>query len=346
MCAATNQIQYNFNMNNPEQNIGENNVNNLSIYLDKEKCAKIRRFIMIGVLVVLGIVGWHFYEYLFAEKGGPNDPTTFVEHEIIDLTRRLFADEVRQNSYPIDVNFQGKTRAFQRDDRAAQPLLKMNDALLASKPSSTIALLRRLFDNYVLDVHAVEETTPEQALEEMDFLNAVLKTSIMNHTMRFLQQKDLVSSDYNDQLQLLKHIWFTQYSRFKGRMGSSGFEHVFLAEVREDTILGLHNWVYFHDQEQQGNLDYKGFIEKIRLEKDKYVLATRFEFHNHVKPYNTLFIGTSPEFELSVYTVCFLLHGDEPCPVQMGQTKFNINTNVWNWRGRKTLAAAFPSIEN
>ncbi|XP_053969373.1 endoribonuclease CG2145 [Anastrepha ludens] len=266
MCAVPNNMQYNFNNNN-SQNNADTNSNGSKSLLDKEKCEKIKRFILIGVLAVLGIVGWHIYEYFYAGKGGSSDAETFVEHEILDLTQRLFADEVRQNNYQIDVNFQGKTKSFERDDHAAQPLLKMDNAHFSSDPSSTIVLLRRLFDNYLLNVHAVEETTPEQAQEELDFLNAVLKTSIMKHTMRFLQQKGLVSSDYKDQIQLLKDLWFTQYSRFKGRMGSSGFEHVFLAELREDSVLGLHNWIYFHEQEQQGNLDYKGFIDKIHLDK-------------------------------------------------------------------------------
>ncbi|XP_067635863.1 endoribonuclease CG2145 [Eurosta solidaginis] len=311
---------------------------------DKDKCEKTKRFILVGVLVVLGIVGWHIYEYFYATKDG--DSETFVEHEIIDLTTRLFVDEVRQNSYQFEANFQGKTKSFTRDDRAAQPLLKIDDVLFLANSSSTITLLRRLFDNYVLDVHAIEETTDSELQEEMEFLNAVLKTSIMKHTMKFLQQKGLVTSDHKAQVQLLKDIWFTQYSRFKGRMGSSAFEHVFLAELREGTVLGLHNWIYFHEQETQGFLDYKGYIDKLQLDKNKYVLATRFSFHNHDKPYNTLFIGTSPEFELSVYTVCFLLHVDEPCPVRMGHAKFNINTQVWNWRGRKILASSYPSWEN
>ncbi|XP_050335843.1 endoribonuclease CG2145 [Bactrocera neohumeralis] len=344
MCAATNNTQYNFN-NNEQQNNAETNSSGSNTHLDKDKCEKIKRFILIGVLAVLGIVGWHIYEYFYAGKGGGGDDGTFVEHEIIDLTQRLFADEVRSNNYPINVNFQGKTRSFARDDRAAEPLLQTDDALYTTDASSTIPLLRRLFDNYLLDVNAVEGTTAEQAQEELDFLNAVLKTSIMKHTMLFLQQRGLVAANHKAQIELLRSIWFTQYSRSRGRMGSSGFEHVFLAELRDETILGLHNWIYFHEQEAQGNLDYKGFIEKIQLDKNKYVLATRFTFHNHIKPYNTLFIGTSPEFELSVYTVCFLLHVEEPCPVQMGNTKFNINTNAWDWHGRKTLAAAYPSLE-
>lgn len=67
-------------------------------------------------------------------------------------------------------------------------LLQIDDAAL-SNTSSTISLLRRLFDNYVLDVHTIESTSDEQAQEELDFLNAILKTSMMKHTMRFLQQK-------------------------------------------------------------------------------------------------------------------------------------------------------------
>lgn len=62
-------------------------------------------------------------------------------------------------------------------------------------------------------------------------------------------------------------MWFTQYSRGHGRLGSSGFEHVFLAEIKDRSILGLHNWIYFHEQEKLGHLDYKGHINKLNLEK-------------------------------------------------------------------------------
>uniref|UniRef100_A0A0K8U8C0 Poly(U)-specific endoribonuclease n=1 Tax=Bactrocera latifrons TaxID=174628 RepID=A0A0K8U8C0_BACLA len=191
MCAATNNTQYNFNRNE-QQNNAETNSSGSNTHLDKDKCEKIKRFILIGVLAVLGIVGWHIYEYFYAGKGGGGDDGTFVEHEIIDLTQRLFADEVRTNNYSINVNFQGKTKSFARDDRAAEPLLQTDDVLYTTDASSTIPLLRRLFDNYLLDVNAVESTTAEQAQEELDFLNAVLKTSIMKHTMLFLQQRGYI----------------------------------------------------------------------------------------------------------------------------------------------------------
>ena len=62
---------------------------------------------------------------------------------------------------------------------------------------------------------------------------------------------------------LLKTIWFTMYSRGQGRIGSSGFEHVFLAENKNNSIVGLHNWVYLYEMEKAGHLDYKGWLKKI-----------------------------------------------------------------------------------
>lgn len=35
-----------------------------------------------------------------------------------------------------------------------------------------------------------------------------------------------------------------------------------MAELRGDTVLGLHNWLYFAEQEQQGHVDYKGWISR------------------------------------------------------------------------------------
>lgn len=56
-------------------------------------------------------------------------------------------------------------------------------------------------------------------------------------------------------------------------------------------------------------------------------------------------MGTSPELEMSLYTMCFLLSPGKPCTVQLGQVKFTIITHVWDWHGKKTIATAYPSID-
>lgn len=55
------------------------------------------------------------------------------------------------------------------------------------------------------------------------------------------------------------------YSRGSGRVGSSGFEHIFLAEKKNNEISGLHNWIYFDHAELNNIVDYLGYMKKIDL---------------------------------------------------------------------------------
>lgn len=49
-------------------------------------------------------------------------------------------------------------------------------------------------------------------------------------------------------------------------MGSSGFEHVFLNEMKYGGPIGLHNWIYFYQRENKTkNLDYKGYMRSLAL---------------------------------------------------------------------------------
>lgn len=44
------------------------------------------------------------------------------------------------------------------------------------------------------------------------------------------------------------------------RLDSSGFEHVFVGEMKTGTeIIGFHNWIQFYLQEKTHHLDYKGY---------------------------------------------------------------------------------------
>lgn len=55
------------------------------------------------------------------------------------------------------------------------------------------------------------------------------------------------------------------YSRAPGKIGSSGFEHVFMNEIKNNSIGGLHNWVWFYHKEGQTgtmhDIDYKGYMK-------------------------------------------------------------------------------------
>lgn len=90
---------------------------------------------------------------------------------------------------------------------------------------------------------------------------------MQNYNYCIVLSKGSVRSDHASQKNLLKTIWFTMYSRGGGVAGSSGFEHIFANEIKNNEISGLHNWIYFNDQENYGhnNLDYKGYLKSLHL---------------------------------------------------------------------------------
>ncbi|KAM7349042.1 endoribonuclease Arlr [Cochliomyia hominivorax] len=264
-----------------------------------------------------------------------------TDDEIRSLTETLYTKEVNSQLNLITVNTQGKTRSIDSTDEAPQPLLEIDSKAL---DSPTIAKMRLLFNNYEQDTLVNEFVTPIERKEENDFVDAVMATSVMRQAMLFLQNKGIVSPDPKTHRDLVKELWFTQYSRGSGKIGSSGFEHVFVNEVKNGTIIGLHNWVYFHDEEKAGHLDYKGYLNQLDLGTKGKVLKVRFTHNGLNKPVNTLFIGTSPELELALYTVCFKLRPDRTCPVSLGNNKFGIVTYSWRYRGKSLIGSAYPEI--
>lgn len=68
----------------------------------------------------------------------------------------------------------------------------------------------------------------------------------------------------------MKKIWFDMYPRTRrGNIGSSGFEHVFLNELKRDSPIGLHNWIYYYYKENrtgtEHDVDYKGYINNLYM---------------------------------------------------------------------------------
>jgi len=152
-----------------------------------------------------------------------------------------------------------------------------------------------------------------------------------------------------DFVQLLYKIWFRLYSRSKGCgdetkhdfpknagsnnrsegvgiprpktktvYGSSGFEHVFVGEIRKGTVIGLHNWIQLYRQEQAGTLDYRGTMKVSGNNSiagsgsgsganQPRVLTYNVLWKGVEKPVGTSLIGVSPEFELALYTMVFLV---------------------------------------
>lgn len=133
----------------------------------------------------------------------------------------------------------------------------------------TIQTVLSIFDNYHLDTLTREHISPAQREEESRLVDTFLSTDVMSAAMRFLAKKGFVKQDYYEYKALLRQIWFDLFSRGQGRIGSSGFEHVFMAETKQvdsgTDVLGLHNWIFFNAEETRNHVDYLGYIKKVDL---------------------------------------------------------------------------------
>lgn len=267
---------------------------------------------------------------------------TASDDELATLSEQLFSKENTNLNKHVRANYQRQTLSSSSVDEAPNPLLSVDEREVFAMP--TIEKMRALFNNYEVDTMVNEYVTPMEKKEENDFVDALLATSVMRSAMLFLQKKGVVTADPKTHHELLKTIWFHLYSRGNGKIGSSGFEHVFLNEVSNGTMIGLHNWVYLYEQEKAGRLDYQGYIKKMDLGTKGEIAKVRLTFDKLSKPSNSLFIGTSPELEIALYTVCFQMRPDTECPLVYNGKKFTLKTFTFRYRGKNLIGGAWPNF--
>ncbi|CAG0900463.1 unnamed protein product [Cyprideis torosa] len=244
----------------------------------------------------------------------------------------------------VTISLQGRTSFQEVRDLAPKPLFATADknALLAHPP---VKKLVALFNNYERDATKgeVESTTEVQEID--DFLTAVLDTSIMTKAHEFLAKKGYAPQRKAAFKTQLKDLWFKMYPRTprSRALGSSGFEHVFLGEVKNGEVSGFHNWLYFLFQEKAGVIDYMGYSKQIHLDEAS-IVKNKFKWGGVTKTLGSMFVGTSPEYEMAVYTVCFYVRPDGACKVDTGRTSFQVITHPYTYRGSKHIGSAYPKI--
>ncbi|KAK3909061.1 Poly(U)-specific endoribonuclease-like protein [Frankliniella fusca] len=285
------------------------------------------------ILVALLVVG-----------GCSASSSSVSDKEIKQLTEKLFSVDKHALSRLVHVDLQGKTYSSATDDKAPKPLLSVNDAATKSANPS-VGLLAALYDNYVPDCTVPEHETAQEKQEQSALLDALIATPVLSSTLSFLAGKGLVPSGAAAQKEFLRKLWFSLYSRGGGALGSSAFEHVFLGELKRGDVSGMHSWLFYNHEEEAGNVDYKGYIKKLSLGESGTLLKVRFEWLGANKPVNSLFVGASPELEMSLYTLCFLARPDQKCHVSANGVNFYIQT--WSFKlrdGFSTIGSAYPAL--
>ncbi|XP_075997930.1 uridylate-specific endoribonuclease C isoform X2 [Genypterus blacodes] len=283
---------------------------------------------------------------------GLNASRLTVNQELSTLFNELWTLDVNRFTHAIDYNVSVQRRAGYVSagsqvvrDYASQPLFSnVNENKL--KNITTTSRFMDLLDNYERSTGVTERVTTAEQTENNLFLDAVLETEVMKRAHRYLVSKGKSNSNlrlFKSQLYL---IWFHLYHRDRtSGLDTSGFEHVFVGEMRSATeIIGFHNWIQFYFQEKNSHLDYKGYKARDHdlPDQDDHVLNLQFTWHNVVKPVGSAFIGTSPEFEMALFTIVFLMNTDRSTTVLVNIDQCQMELVVV--RHGRSLGTAYPKL--
>uniref|UniRef100_A0A1D1YXW8 Poly(U)-specific endoribonuclease-B n=1 Tax=Anthurium amnicola TaxID=1678845 RepID=A0A1D1YXW8_9ARAE len=234
-----------------------------------------------------------------------------------------------------------------KDDNTSKKLFEFVDAKVGKLP--TFQLFYHLLDNYIPQTGIPEEVDTHELEENKAFIKACLATSPMIYTYNYLKAKQILKGNITDFEKQLHKIWFNLYTR-EGYDDSSAFEHVFVGEVRDGEAKAFHNWITFYFYEKVGKIDYEGFISNKKKNEEpdphSHVIEIRFSFEGAKKPFSTSFVGTSPEFELAMYTLLYYLN-KEDTKVTFDDVDLNIKVFPFHEKGghgERLLGSAFPMV--
>ncbi|KAJ0182469.1 hypothetical protein K1T71_001838 [Dendrolimus kikuchii] len=255
------------------------------------------------------------------------DGTT--DEDLLRLSEEMFNGDINNAFNYIQVNLQGKTTPMSRNDEAQTNLLNVPENVWNGP---TIRPCVALFDNYHKNVIRPEFVTPNEEMEQTTFINTILATNPIRSLVTHLANKGLTQmNEYNEQVELLKKIWFTKYARHWTGLCkcSCAFENIFMAELKSNDVLGLHSWLFFAKRELDHKANYLGYIDKLDL-NGKGLILKQHSVLSDTKdaPEVNMFVGTSPELEVALYTLCFMARPDRPCKLRYNNINFSIQTKT------------------
>ncbi|XP_054771958.2 uridylate-specific endoribonuclease-like [Lytechinus pictus] len=224
------------------------------------------------------------------------------------------------------------THVYRRRDTAPKSLFF--NVLPAALYGQTITPFRALLNNYERSAGVPERNTITKQREISEFLEAIFSTDVIQTTYNLLHNKGHFASqaEFKD---FLNATWFGLYSRSGGVLDSSAFEHTFVGEMKNGAVTGFHNWIQFCLQERAGNLNYYGYTR----EKQPNQLLLQFNWLGQVKTRSSIMHGVSPEFELALFTTCYIAQPNNLCRFTINDRSVAIRT--WKHEGDKLGAAYF-----
>uniref|UniRef100_A0A8C0T805 Uridylate-specific endoribonuclease n=1 Tax=Canis lupus familiaris TaxID=9615 RepID=A0A8C0T805_CANLF len=170
----------------------------------------------------------------------------------------------------------------------------------------TYAAFINLLNNYQRATGRGEHLGAQQLAEQDAFLGAVMGTAVLKELDGFLRQQ---------------------------------------SEIKKGKVTGFHNWIRFYMQEKEGLVDYYSHIYDGPWDSYPDVLAMQFNWDGYYKEVGSAFIGSSPEFEFALYSLCFIARPGKLCQLSLGGYPLAIQTYPWDkstyGNGKKYIATAY-----
>uniref|UniRef100_A0AC34R560 Endoribonuclease n=1 Tax=Panagrolaimus sp. JU765 TaxID=591449 RepID=A0AC34R560_9BILA len=189
---------------------------------------------------------------------------------------------------------------------------------------------------------AEPEITGDRKTQLDDYMKTLTNTTVFQLAYQYLVQQGSASSDFATFYDKLFNLWYGTYSRCKGPLGSSGWEHVFSGEWKGEEIDGQHNWVRYYLLEKAGDINYHGYYSH----ENDLIGTFQYKWKSYFKKTGGFFISTSPPFDLSIMTVCVLTHpGANACKFNIDGNKISITSYHQSCGAGTCISTDYPSDE-
>ncbi|KAG2447987.1 hypothetical protein HYH02_007016 [Chlamydomonas schloesseri] len=244
------------------------------------------------------------------------------------------------------INLQSGKSMWTKGDAASEKLFKGVKKEVWAKP--TFIIFYNLLDNYERETGVSEVETAQEKKEISDFLDACLRTKVMQYAHKYCAKRGVAPADVAGFKKALQQMWFSFYRRDGAGNDSCGFEHVFVGESKGEAITGFHNWIQFYIEEGRGHVDYLGYVRpkhgRDDADDEDRLISVQFAWKGEEKNVSTFFVGTSPEFELALYTMCFLCSEEEKTFLEIGPYDLNIVCYRIRSKYGDKVATAYPDL--
>lgn len=208
---------------------------------------------------------------------------------------------------------------------------------------------KALLDNYEADENLPEKTSSIEITEEDAFINTVIVGGgPMEIAFRYLQKEGKISLKCLEQFKpILKKMWFGKFAKRGRGVHFSGFEHTFVGEIADDwqtnskRTTGFHNWIQYLSEKEAGRLThYPPPIRKF-VSNEMALVWAKLRWRGAQKPPgSSFFIGTSPAFEMALYTTCFFQSSRCTCRIN-GKP---LTITAVNFSGKGYVLTAYPGF--